>query len=442
MQKKITNSSWLILSHAFNMDGRASSLTVTDKIPYLLEMGINLVVVSAVTGRKDLRFPHYQILPWGPSSLRFDFRHFVAIHYGKGLIYRILTPLVSIVLLPFTLIERIIFGLSSQSSWAIPATIRGWWLIRKNKIDVIYSSGGAWSAHLAAYWLKRITGVRWIAEIHDPMVMRLGPDDDGSAPRKNREDAFFQLLEKRVCTHADLIWWFTQGALFYARKRNPNLGNKGFVIYPGANPPDISLVQKIEHIYGEYLSLGHFGSLADNRSLRPLLDVLPKFFRRYPNAQRKIRIHIFGSPLDATSKQTIERLGLQQNLITYGRIETDSITKESGRIRVAKYMRQQDALLLMHGDYEACSEYIPSKIYDYFWSGRPIFAITNKNPDLDDLLSVRKAYIAKTYDSESVLSELNRLWIDWEQRKLPIIDTLPITPEEAVHNILNKVELL
>ena len=66
---------WLILSHGFNMDGRASSLTVTDKIPYLLEEGIQPIVLSAVTGERDHRFPHYQLLPWGPAALRFDFRH-------------------------------------------------------------------------------------------------------------------------------------------------------------------------------------------------------------------------------------------------------------------------------------------------------------------------------------------------------------------------------
>ena len=31
---------WLIISHGFNMDGRAASLTVTDKIPYLQDQGV------------------------------------------------------------------------------------------------------------------------------------------------------------------------------------------------------------------------------------------------------------------------------------------------------------------------------------------------------------------------------------------------------------------
>ena len=50
---------WLILSHCFNMDGRAASQTITDKIPYLIDAGIKLHVLSAVTGKKDNR-PRYQ----------------------------------------------------------------------------------------------------------------------------------------------------------------------------------------------------------------------------------------------------------------------------------------------------------------------------------------------------------------------------------------------
>ena len=43
---------WLILSHCFNMDGRAASQTITDKLPYFIESGMNLYVLSAITGKK------------------------------------------------------------------------------------------------------------------------------------------------------------------------------------------------------------------------------------------------------------------------------------------------------------------------------------------------------------------------------------------------------
>ncbi len=80
------------------MDGRAASQTITDKILYLMDAGIQLSVLSAITGRKDRRFFHQQLIAWGPAAFRFDFRHWFANRFGRGVLYKIITPLVSIVL--------------------------------------------------------------------------------------------------------------------------------------------------------------------------------------------------------------------------------------------------------------------------------------------------------------------------------------------------------
>ena len=131
--------SCLLISHGFNMDGRAASLTVTDKIPFLLEAGIKPTVLSAITGYQDKELEHYQLLPWGPSGLRFDFRHWVAKQYGRGLIYKIVTPIASLLLLPFTALEKLFIGLSSQSSWSYAAAHKGMQLF-KNKDMTLYMS--------------------------------------------------------------------------------------------------------------------------------------------------------------------------------------------------------------------------------------------------------------------------------------------------------------
>ena len=233
MQKK----NWLILSHGFNMDGRASSLTITDKMPYLLDAGIKPYVFSAITGIKDNRFPHKQFLAWGPAAFRFDFRHWIANQYGRGWFYKISTGLVSLLLAPFIALEKFFLGYSSQWSWAMPAYVHGLSLIRAGKVDVIYSTGGAWSAHLAGLWLKKKTGLPWIVEIHDPLVIRQSPTDPGFDKPKNHDAQFRQYLEKQICKYADLAWWFTDGALHYAKLRNSNLNTPdnahGFVLMPG-----------------------------------------------------------------------------------------------------------------------------------------------------------------------------------------------------------------
>src|SRR5512143_3907104 len=97
---------WLILSHGFNMDGRAASQTITDKIPHLINLGVEPVVVSAITGRKDRAVEHHQVLPAMPVALRFDLRHYLKQRISSRFFYRIAMLLISALLLPFIVLEK------------------------------------------------------------------------------------------------------------------------------------------------------------------------------------------------------------------------------------------------------------------------------------------------------------------------------------------------
>jgi glycosyltransferase involved in cell wall biosynthesis len=435
MHERSTPRRLLILAHSFNMDGRAASQTVTDKIAHLLDEGITPVVLSAVTGRKDTQIKHHQLLPWGPSGLRFDFRHLVAKKFGRGWRYRISTLLVSILLLPFIIIERLALGLTHHASWTLSAYHKGKSLMAQNDFEVIYSSGGAWSAHQAAAMLKRKTGVTWIAEIHDPMVIRDDPRDDGSRPRNSRKDRYLQKVEETICRDADHVWWFTQDALEFAKIRNPNLANKGFVVLPGAEPP----VCHHHHEYSDTLNIAHFGSLTEDRSLGPVLRALEKFFTDHPKAKTVMKLHIYGSDLDSVAKQALEQLELPEIVVNHGRLETDPLTGKSGRERVIEKMYEADVLLLLHGDYEWCAEYIPSKLYEYFWARRPVVAVTNRNAFLDQLLAKHNSYICHTHDEVSILATFEELWKDWQASNLREFEGRPVSVNDAVRKILDRV---
>ena len=433
---------WLILSHAFNMDGRAASLTITDKMPYLLDAGVKPIVFSAITGLKDERFPHQQFLAWGPSAFRFDFRHWVANKYGRGVIYKLFTRTVSILLAPLIAIEKLFLGYSSQWSWALPAFIRGYFLIRQGKIDVIYSIGSAWSAHLAGVWLKKATGLPLISEVHDPLVIRKDPGDYGFEKPKNRDARFRHYLESQLCKYSDYVWWFTEGALYYAKARNPNLnaaGNaQGFVVMPGANPPGM-IDHNQSHQYGQYLNLCHFGSLAKDRSLSIVMRAAKALFIKYPEAQACLRIHAYGAPLDALSVEAMNEFAFSDILIAHGRLERDPKTGKSGREQVAEKMQAADVLILLHGNDEWCAEYIPSKFYDYLWSGRPMWGITHRNSQLDQMLLDRHSYLSADGDDEGIAMALERIWLDWRQKQLLEPVWNPIGVDQAVSSILSHI---
>jgi len=425
------------------MDGRAASLTITDKIPYLLEAGVEPIVFSAITGMKDKRFPHYQFLAWGPAGFRFDFRHWIANQYGRGLFYKITTRTVSILLAPLIAIEKLCLGYSSQWSWALPAFIHGYRLIRSGKVDVVFSVGSAWSAHLAGVWLKKATGVELISEVHDPLVIRKSPVDQGFEKPKNRDARFRHYLENQLTRFSNKVWWFTEGALHYAKVRNPNLNTPnnahGFVVTPGAEPPG-SLAASKKHEYTNQLNLCHFGSLANDRSLSTILKALVPLFNKYPQARQCIRVHAYGAPLDTLSIEAIKQFAFEDILLAHGRLEKDLQTGKSGRERVVEKMQNADVLILLHGNDEWCAEYIPSKFYDYLWTGRPIWGITHRNPQLDQMLLDRGSYLSPEGDAQAVANSLEKIWLDWQNKCLVEPVWEPIGVDQAVKTILTEVQ--
>jgi len=176
-----TRQRWLILAHAFNMDGRAASQTITDKLPHLRQAGIEVVVLSGVSGTLDPEFEHHQLWPAGPAGLRFELRHVLRRHISHRLVYRLLMTLASLLLLPGLFLEKLLRPVESSWSWWISAYLKGRRLARRQHFDLIYSTGGAFAAHLAGRALKQSTGTPWLAEVHDPLVM------PGKAPTTAQE---------------------------------------------------------------------------------------------------------------------------------------------------------------------------------------------------------------------------------------------------------------
>jgi len=393
---------WLVLSHGFNMDGRAASQTITDKIPHLLKLGIEPVVVSAITGKKDKVIEHHQVLPAGPVALRFDLRHYLKQRISSRFMYRIAMTTVSLLLLPFYLIEKIFTGIETHWSWAITAYFTGARIIRERKPALIYSTGGAYSAHMAGFWLARRYDLPWIAEIHDPMIL--------DTQRKTSRVRFSERLEKSICMHADVVWWFTEEALARARARHPELGDRGYCIIPGSNPPEFV---RAPYRRGEHLVIGHFGSLADTRNLEFFLLGLRHLLEKNPQWAEHFRLHIYGGGIDAISARALRDFPHPEIVEQFGRLETDPKTGESGRDQVLKRMNAVDCLLLLHGTIPVCEEYIPSKLYEYLWTQRPILALIWRNPQLERMLHQLGHWAVKSNDADSIAAALAELHARW-----------------------------
>jgi glycosyltransferase involved in cell wall biosynthesis len=424
---------WLVLSHAFNMDGRAASQTITDKLPHLERADIELVVLSGVSGRKDEHYEHHQLWPAGPAGLRFELRHVLRRHLGSGLAYRLVMSACSLPLLPFMLIEKLLRPVESSWSWWLSAYCKGRWLARTHKFDLIYSTGGAFAAHVAGLHLKKALKTPWMAEVHDPLVT---PGREGTADQTAQEKMQAQ-VERLICTHADIAIWFTEQALQSALRRNPQLGERGKMMIPGVDRP-ATVLQPYQPTRN--FVVGHFGSLSTTRNLVAIVRAMELLVAKRPEVRKSVQLHLYGGPLDSVSVQAIASSPIKECIHHFGRIENDPVSGKTGREQILQRMRNTDVLLLLHGEEPICEEYIPSKLYEYLWMQRPILAVVFRNQQMATLIRGQDHFAilagngadGRALDSELVLA-LEQLFDGW--RTVGLADNgraSPYTTEAAV----------
>jgi glycosyltransferase involved in cell wall biosynthesis len=426
---------WLVLSHAFNMDGRAASQTITDKLPHLDAAGIELVVLSGVSGGPDRHYEHHQLWPAGPAGIRFEMRHVLRKHLTSAWGYRLVMVLLSIPLLPFMVIEKLLRPMESSWSWWLSAYLKGRMLARHRKFDLIYSTGGAFAAHVAGRALKQALGVRWLAEVHDPLVM------PGSTPATAQERMQAE-VERQICTDADAAIWFTEQALASAKCRHPQLADRGRMILPGIDAPFKVLPP---YVPGPKLVIGHFGSLSTTRNLTSIIAALEVLVSQRPELGTVLELQLTGGPLDAVSQSAIAQSPVRGLVRHLGRIEADLVTGLSGREQILRRMRGVDVLLLLHGTEPICAEYIPSKLYEYLWMQRPILATVHGNAQMAELL-VRQGHIAvetrHVGSQDSLVLAARQLLARWESAGLDDNgQPSPYTTQAAVRQLLGALAL-
>jgi glycosyltransferase involved in cell wall biosynthesis len=390
-KSRSTHRKWFILAHCFNMDGRAASQTITDKVPFIMDAGIQPVVLSAPTGDRDDRFPHYQVISPAPSGVLFELRHIIKKRFPNRFMEKGLKALLTVFCLPFLAIEKILVQLDSQWSWFISATFKGLFLIRRFKPELIYSTAGPPSTHAAGYFLHKITGIPWLAEVHDPLIQ----NDE----RPRWHNYFFKKwLESRIWENAAAVVYFTEKARKSAGERNPGQGNS-FVLRPGAVAPDLT---DVHYEKRDTLHFGHFGSLAEDRNLAAVIRAMHDLLKENPAWQDILKLDIYGADLDPVSRGFLRQYPLKETVNLHGRLEYDPVTGKSGRRQVLEAMRTSDVLLLIHGTDEAVGEYIPSKLYEYLFAKRPIVGLVSADSELEAILKETGHRVADQTDFAAV----------------------------------------
>lgn len=397
--------SWLILSHCYNMDGRAASQLITSRIPIFKRMRISCSVISAANGEHDPKADsHHRVFSPFPSGLRFELRHYIRLKTTVPLLRNALLFSVSFFLLPFYLLEKLFIRLESQWSWFLTVYLRALLLFRGNeKFEMIYSTGGPFSSHIAAILLSKTYELPCICEIQDPLVF----DSPAWKPR-GRSTYLYKKIEKFICKNADAIIFLTHTARNKALARTKTNPDNFHSIYSGA----IASSQTVDFPANSpsfNLEMAHFGSLAGTRNLEALFASLLLVFKKNPHFKKKIKLSLYGNS-DESVITSIEQFPFKDIVSVEGFVSHDLATKR---------MQEVDVLLLIQDDSYVARETIPSKAYEYLHSGKPIFALVH-NEELLQMLKSYNCYAAEISKPESIEDCLLELFHGFSENSLRI----------------------
>jgi glycosyltransferase involved in cell wall biosynthesis len=206
------------------------------------------------------------------------------------------------------------------------------------------------------------------------------------------------------------------------------------VLRPGADPPE---TPGIKYCRREQLHFGHFGSLATTRNLSHLIQAFHLLFKEQPGRRRQVVLDIYGSGLDDVSRKVLVAFPLEHTLQEHGRLEYDEVSGKSGRRQVLEAMKLCDVLVILHGSGLICEEYVPSKVYEYLLTGRPVLALTPVSSELGRIVLECGHWVVDPDDVHAIKDALAACIMQWERGDLDeICQESPYTIQNTVNKFL------
>lgn len=406
----------LVLSYFFNQDGMACSHHIDDKLVALLRAGYTPVVLSATSSQKSRQCPHYRVPPCSVAGIRFELREVLRKKAAKHLHWKIFRELFLVVIAPLYGVERIFLKLNPIWYWYPSALLVGSWLCYRKRVSIIYSTGGPAVAHQVAKKLARWFPCKWLAEVQDPLV------HEYCAENSREYDKLIQ-LEKAVYLSADKMIFLTRQAMLSTEERVGSSG-RGLVIHPGALSFDTTPWNR----QSDVLRMAHFGSLGGVRNLKYLVAGLEAALIENQELQEGFHVHLYGD-IGKDDLARIESSPCRTMFTLAGKV---------GRGESVKAMQDFDILLLIQGVHDISRETIPSKIYEYFFSGRLIMGLVHDNPELEEMI-LSLGHIALPADDPSAIGRaLLSLHAEVDER-IPDINSSPYKTEHAVQKLLASI---
>jgi glycosyltransferase involved in cell wall biosynthesis len=249
-----------------------------------------------------------------------------------------------------------------EIGWFLPALLAGVQTAKSEKIDVIYSTGRPWTAHLIGTALKRLTGKPLVADFRDPWLTN--PFRLKYSTLRNQLETY---CERKVIEKADVVLANTSELREEFIRRFPEQPQDKFSsLLNGFDPGDYS-PEAITHPSnsGRPFTIIHTGFLYAKRDPKVFLKSVKMFLGNEGVDRRKVKILLVGSVSLAYD--------LEEHLRSEGLDDIVTLTGQVPYKQSLQYLQESDVLLLLQ---PGTATQVPSKLFEYLGMKKPILAIS------------------------------------------------------------------
>ncbi|MGN7471310.1 glycosyltransferase family 4 protein [Brevibacillus sp. SAFN-007a] len=290
-----------------------------------------------------------------------------------------------------------------QILWLPNALKLGREVMRREKIDVIFSTSGPVTNHLIAEKLADEFGCKWVADFRDPWTQNM--HTSGIAWRERLEER----MEARVMEKADAITTVTATFAANFRKKHQERIKRMELIYNGFDQADFRELTPSHAAPGKFHAV-YAGILYQKRNPRLLLQAIRELIDEGQVDRRELLFSfagVFDYPGYSENRDCVEALGLRDVVRVLGNLPH----KEALGL-----MKAADVLLLI-GDVSAdAGAYIPGKLYEYMGIGNPILALNKAGEATEIIEKFRLGQVADPEEKDAIKQAYLHLYREWKEQ--------------------------
>jgi len=269
----------------------------------------------------------------------------------------------------------------ARKYWIKPSVRKLSSFLKENPVDVIISTGPPHSVHMIGLELKKMTGIKWLADFRDPWTKI---DYFHNLPLTKVARKKHHELEDKVLKEADavLVVGKTMKEEFIGRNKKTYVVSNGFD----------EQVEDDEVVMDAKFSISHIGMMNADRNPKIFWRALSELIDENEDFSRDLSVKLIGK-CDDEVYQSVERFGLKNyvNFVAY-----------VAHKDVLKFQRSSQLLLLAVNDVPSSRSVITGKVFEYLQSERPIIGIGPIDGDLAEILTETEA--GQMVDFDDLLS--------------------------------------